>query len=146
MARIKLSIPKRPADFITQLDVRIGDINYGGHLSNDSVLRLCHEARIRFFKSFGQSELNIYDKSIIMSDSAIIYKAEAFQGDILRFELFIDDINNYGFDIIYIMKRESDSKEIARAKTGIVFFDYSSKKVSQTPEKFVKLYNSKMTS
>ena len=46
MARIKLTLPEN-FNFSTNIEVRITDINYGGHLGNDSVLEIIHEARIR---------------------------------------------------------------------------------------------------
>ena len=47
MARVKLEIPEL-LPFATELEVRVGDVNYGGHLGNDALLGLLHEARIRF--------------------------------------------------------------------------------------------------
>jgi len=46
MARIKIEIPDK---FIykTEIPIRITDINYGGHLGNDSLLSIIHEARVR---------------------------------------------------------------------------------------------------
>jgi acyl-CoA thioester hydrolase len=49
MARIKIEIPEQFI-FETQLKVRIGDINYGGHMGNDAVLTLAHQARIEFLE------------------------------------------------------------------------------------------------
>ena len=49
MARVKLTLPDA-CHFHTEVAVRIGDINYGGHLGNDAVLSLAHEARLQYFK------------------------------------------------------------------------------------------------
>jgi hypothetical protein len=45
------------------------DINYGGHLGNDAVLSLVHEARVRFLKQQGYTENNIEGAGIIMADA-----------------------------------------------------------------------------
>ena len=95
MARIKFDLPPR-FHFSTELSIRIGDINYGGHLGNDAVLTLAHEARIRFLKQYGYSELDIEGTAIIMADAAVVYKSEGFLGDILRIEVTVGEFQNVG--------------------------------------------------
>ena len=51
MARIKIDMPDNYL-FSTTLDVRISDINYANHLSNDSVLSFVHESRVRFLRQY----------------------------------------------------------------------------------------------
>ena len=58
MARVKLALPES-FSFETDIKVRISDINYGGHLGNDSVMSLIHEARLRFLEKYGYTELNV---------------------------------------------------------------------------------------
>ncbi|NNG26771.1 MAG: thioesterase, partial [Ignavibacteriaceae bacterium] len=58
MARIKIDPPEKFM-FNTEITIRVTDLNYGAHLGNDSVLSICHEARMRFLKHFGYSELDI---------------------------------------------------------------------------------------
>lgn len=135
MARIKLNFPENIL-FETELDIRISDINYGGHLGNDSVLSLAHESRLRFLKSIGYSEKDIEGKGIIMTDAAIIYKTEGFYGDKITVKIAVNDLTNLGFDMFYKFVRDIDNKEIALVKTGIVFFDYQLKKVTGMPQAF----------
>ena len=135
MARIKINLPDKFI-FATKIPIRINDINYGGHLGNDSILSIVHEARVRFLKKFGYSELNVEGCGIIMSDSAIVYKSEGYYGDVLRIEVTIDGFSKFGCDFIYKISNKETNKEIARAKTGIVFFDYENKKMVEVPEKF----------
>lgn len=132
MARIKLSLPEK-AVFSQKLTIRIDDINYGGHMSNDAILRFCHEVRLNYLKSLEQSELDLFGQSIIMSDAAIQYKSEAFHGEEIEARLYLDDFNPYGLDILYLFLKGS-GEEIARAKTGIVFFDYQTKKIAKAPQ------------
>jgi acyl-CoA thioester hydrolase len=141
MGRIKLEMP---AEFIfkTIMDIRIGDINYGGHLANDAILALVHEARLRFLASYNYSEKNVEGLGLIMTDAAIIYKNEAFHNDALSIEIAIDDINRLGFDLYYRIRNEQKKIEVAHVKTGLVFFNYNIHKIAGTPEifftKFVK--------
>ncbi len=44
--------------FSATLEVRISDINYGNHLGHDSLVSLLHEARVRFLRHLGYTELN----------------------------------------------------------------------------------------
>ena len=139
MARIKLELPD-VFGFSTELTVRIGDINYGGHLGNDALLSLMHEARIRFLAQYGFSEKDAGGSGLIMTDAVIIYKAQAFSGDKLIIELAVNDISRKGCDFVYRITNKENGIEIARSKTGIVFFDYSRNKVVRVPEKFKAVF------
>jgi len=135
MARIKIDMPENYL-FSTVMDVRISDINYGNHLGNDSVLSFVHEARTRFFRQYGYTEMDVEGLGIIMTDSAIVYKAEGFHGDQIQIDITVGDFNKYGCDIFYLMTNKATAVEIAHVKTGIVFFDYDARKVATLPEPF----------
>lgn len=136
MGRIKLEMPER-FRFSTELTVRIGDINYGGHLGNDAVLTLAHEARIRFLAAFGYSEMDVEGYGIIMSDAAVVYRSEAFRPDRLRIEAEPADFGRFGFDLFYRITRIETAAEIALVKTGIAFFDYAARKIVPMPTGFI---------
>ncbi|WP_207061259.1 thioesterase family protein [Motiliproteus sp. SC1-56] len=135
MARLKLEMP-RHFTFTTEMPVRIGDINYGGHLGNDAVLSMIHEARVRFLKQYQYSEMDVEGRGIIMTDSAIIYKAESFHGEDVQVDVTVGDFNKYGCDFFYLLSNRRTAVEIAHAKTGIVFFDYQERKVVSVPAEF----------
>jgi acyl-CoA thioester hydrolase len=140
MARIKIDFPDTSLTKIS-LPVRITDINYGNHLGNDALVGLLHEARVMWLNQLGWTELNIDGASIIMSDLAVQYLTEAFYGQQLEIELFSGDITAAGFELYYKVTVNSNNGiiNIAKAKTGIVFFDYSSRKVRNMPESFKEL-------
>jgi acyl-CoA thioester hydrolase len=135
MARAKLDISGE-LHFSTEIAVRITDMNYGGHLGNDTMLSLIHEARMRFLNHHGFSEADVDGAGIIMTDVVIIYKIECFYGDILRFEVGVRDVAKSGCDIVYRITSKETGNEIAIAKTGIVFFDYQNRKVRGVPDAF----------
>ena len=135
MARIKLDMPDNYL-FSTELCVRISDINYGGHMGNDAVLSMVHEARLRFLKHYHYAEFDVEGAGIIMTDSAIVYKAESFHGDRVQVDVTVADFNKYGCDLYYLLSNKDTAVEIAHAKTGIVFFDYKERKVVAVPEGF----------
>ena len=140
MARVKLKFPQK-IHFTTYLDIRITDINYGGHLGNDAVLSLIHEARVRLLAEKGFSEDNIDGVGIIMTDAVINYSSEGHYGDKLKIDMAVDDVTNKGCDIYYRLVNIKTEKEIVKAKTNILFYNYSSKKIARTPEKFIKAFS-----
>ena len=135
MARIKLDLPAE-FPFTTELRVRITDVNYGGHMGNDALLGLLHEARVRFLNHYGLSELDIFGVGLIMADSVIVYKSEAFPGETLDIAVAVTDFNRYGCDVVYRVSEKSSGREVARAKTGIVFFDYRERRKTPVPAGF----------
>lgn len=122
--------------FSTNIKVRISDINYGGHVGNDSILSILHEARIDFLKQWNYTELNAGGCGLIMADSAIQYKAESFHGDILKVEIAIKNITDISFDIFYKISTVRNEKniDIAYAKTGMISFDYSERTITKIPD------------
>lgn len=135
MARITLEMPESYL-FSTEMAVRVSDVNYGGHLGNDAVLSMIHEARVRFLNHHGYTELSIEGVGLIMTDTAIIYRAEGFYGDRVRVDVTVDDFNKHGCDFFYLLTHKGRDIELARAKTGIVFFDYEVRKVVDVPPRF----------
>ena len=141
MARINIKLPDKFV-YSTQIELRISDINYGGHLAHDSILSITHEARVRFLNSLGYTERNIEGPGLILSDAALVYKSEAFYGQTLLVEIAVTDFSKYGCDLIYKLSDKENLKEIARAKTGIVFFDYKKRGICRVPKKFKATFSS----
>jgi len=136
MPRIKIELPERFV-FTTELPIYIGHINYGHHLDNVQMLALVSEARVRFFKSMGYTELNVEGVGIVVADVAAQYRAEAFHGETMVIEMGADDFNKYGCDLVWRMSDQASGREIARGKHGILFFDYAAKKAVSAPAAFI---------
>lgn len=135
MPRIKIALPET-FPFQTEMPVRITDINYGQHLGNNMMLAFLHEARVRFLKQYGYSELDIEGVGIIMADTGIVFKAETLYGETLVIEVAITDVHRRGCDVVYRVTDKATGKDVAHAKTGIVFFDYQKKQLMPVPEGF----------
>jgi len=135
MARIKISFSE---DFIYQCEipVLIGHINYGNHLSNDAFLRLAHEARLRFLKEIGASEIDIGGSGLIMSSASIMFKSQVFYPETLLFKIAIENMSEIGFNILYKVTKLSSKKEAARIKTEMICFDYNLNKITTMPDSF----------
>ena len=126
--RIKIPIPSKEPLFQTTQEVRVGDLNYGNHLGNDRLLLVAHEARMKFLNSLGFSELSFFGTSLIMTDAAIQYQAQAFWGDALTIKLWLEPVNDMRFDLYYLLTKNEDQK-VASIKTGLAFFDYDTQRV-----------------
>lgn len=139
MAKIKLDLPENFL-FSTKIPIRITDINYGGHLGNDSLLSLIHEARVQFLNKYGFSEKEIDGVGLILVDVAIVYKSECFYGDNLLIEVTLDIFSKTRCYFIYKLSNINTNKEVARAKTGIAFYNYKNRRAVAIPQKFYNTF------
>jgi len=135
MARIKIDLPDQFI-FTTRIPIRITDLNYGGHVGNDSILSLIHEARVQFLASFGYSELDMAGTSLIMADVGIEFKHELFYGNTIIASVTATNFSKASFEIYYKLEKEEGDKKllVAAAKTGMVCFDYKNRKVAVVPD------------
>ena len=141
MARVQIELPPTWL-YRVRLTVRVTDVNYGGHLGNDRVLGLVHEARVRWLASLGLSEKDVGGPGLIMADAALVFRGEAFLGDELEVELGATDVRRSGFGLVYRLRRVGDGADIALAATGMVCFDYGARRVARVPEPFARLLGS----
>lgn len=139
MARVQIEIPDN-AIFETELTVRVADINYGGHVGNDTMLSLMQEARTSMYRSLGYENELSFEGTIgqVIADAALVYKAEAFLGDTLVIRIAMGEFTKFGFDLFYQVSRKDDDKEVAKGKTGIVCFDYEKRKPAKIPASLIE--------
>lgn len=135
MSRVTLDLPEE-FSFTTRMDVRVSEINYGNHVGNDRMVSLLHEARLRFLREHGFGEFNIGGVGLMVADLVVCFTAETFVGDVLTFHVGVTDFNKYGCDFIYRVENEAQGKQVVKAKTGIVFFDYDERKIARIPRVF----------
>ena len=132
MPRLKLK-PLPAYRFSCELVVRTTDLNYGGHLGNDSLLSLVHEARVAFLSAHGLSELDFGGVSLILGDTAVVYQAEAYAAESLVFEVAAGEPSRNGFRIFYRVTRADDGQAIALVENGMACFDYQARKITALP-------------
>jgi 4-hydroxybenzoyl-CoA thioesterase len=135
MSRIQIELPGK-FPFATEVTLYLSHMNYGGHLDNALLLTVVSEARARFFKSLGYTELDVEGVGIIVSDAALQYRSEAFHGEVMVIKMGAADFGSKGCDLLWCMNEKSTNREVARGKTGIVFFDYATRRIAQVPENF----------
>ncbi|MBP6117077.1 MAG: thioesterase family protein [Neisseriaceae bacterium] len=135
MTRVHLNLPESFL-FETALTIQVSDLNYGNHLANDKILSLAHEARIRFLKHLGYTEMDVEGAGLIMADAAIQFISQGFYGDELILKIAVTDTSRAGFSLFTLIQHQHTQKELARVKTGMVFFDYNTQSVQKIPEGF----------
>jgi acyl-CoA thioester hydrolase len=135
MTRVELTLPDRFV-FTTEVIIRASDLNYGNHVGHDRILSLMQDSRVDFYRTLGfVNELN-FEGSVgqVIADVIVQYKSESFLADTLVISICVDDFNKYGFDMFYLLVNKATAKEVARAKIGIVCFDYDTRKIARVPE------------
>lgn len=135
MPRLSLDLPEH-FRFSTELAIHVGHINGGGHLDNSQLLILYSEARRRFFAELGYSERDVEGLRTAMSDAAVIYRTEAFVGEVLRFEIAARDFNTYGGDLVWRARETPSEREVARGKSGFVFVNPDTRRPAPMPAAF----------
>lgn len=135
MSRIKIDLPLIKLETIT-IPVRIGDINYGNHVGNDAFVSIIHEARMRWFKKHHYTEMNFAGSGLIMSDIIIEFKNEVIYGDNIVVDIYCGEVARVSFELFYLLQFERDGNVLitAKAKTGMVCYNYQLKKTVSIPE------------
>jgi|SRR5579859_3236991 len=132
MGRVEIGLPER-FPYAVELEVRVGDLNYGNHLGNDAVLGLIHEARRRYIRSLGSDEIGANETGFVVADSAVVYRAQAFYADRLRIEVAAGDFGSRSCAFFFRVSNAADGRVVAEARTGMVSFDFKAQKAMTIP-------------
>lgn len=140
MPKIKLK-KKNKYEFEHKVTLQVRDINYGGHLGNDALVGIIHEARINLLRSLDCSEFDLGDgkTGIIISDLAVNYLGEGFMFDEILIHSHISDISSASFRIFHYVTKHD--KTIALVETGVIAFDYNERRIVELPDCFIKALN-----
>lgn len=122
--------------FTMPYQVRVADINYGGHVSNAVVLNYFQDGRIAYLKTLGDfSEMDIGGCGIILPEAHVHYRAEMFLGDLLTMGVRVEKLRNSSLVMAYRIERAADVT--AEGTTNLVAFDYQKRKPVRLPGPFV---------
>jgi len=124
--------------FVLPYQVRISDINYGGHVANSAVLDFFQEARIAFLRQLGGfTELAIGDGcGLILPEAQLFYRAEMFHGDLLEIGVRLRESQRSAVVLEYRIERQGTLT--AEGSTVLVAFDYAARKPRRLPAAFVE--------
>jgi acyl-CoA thioesterase FadM len=92
---------------------------------------------MQWLKLHGYTEMNFAGTGLIMSDIAIEFKLESLYGDIILVEMYAGEVARVSFELYYHLsvQRGSNFYILAKAKTGLVCYDYTIKKTVSLPDK-----------
>ena len=140
MGRLKIELPAKLLTSVS-IPVRITDVNYGNHVGNNSIVEIMHEARVQFLQHLGFTELNVAGTSLIMSELSVEFKNESFYNDVLEIKIFSGELTRVSFELYYeiSVKRNDQKILIALAKTGMVGYNYETRKVTSLPLELTSL-------
>ena len=99
------------------------------------MFRILDEASVQFWSSLDDPEMEDERISRITVDAGINYKRQAFHGQTLKVEIAANEFTDKGFDLVFRVTEVDSGAEIARAKAGILCYDYKKQKVIPIPEK-----------
>jgi len=124
--------------FKYELQVRVGDLNYGGHLGAAEMVSIIHDSRVHYFKSVGLTEVNLGDgkTAMIIKDLVVNFRGEAFLDDVLIISVDTEVEKDDEFRIYYRIKTKN--RLVALAETGVVSFDFLERKKIPLPSEFYK--------
>ncbi len=137
MPKVKLDEqPRYP--FSVELEVRVGDLNYGAHLGYDRLLGLAHQARLVLFRDLGVTEMDLGDghTGVVAADVAVSYLAEAFVYDVLVFGIRPVEIGRVGFRLAHRVSQQASGAKVALIEIGFVGYDTEKRRPAALPEAF----------
>ncbi len=130
---------KLPEQFLFRTTYRVvySDINAANHLGADRILPIALEAQFGFVRYLGYENAVVFESAgLIMRNSQIDYLAEAFYGDILEVDLAVTTATDKALDFIYSIRDSEKLHEVARVKTRLLCFDYTTQQVVTIPAGF----------
>lgn len=136
MPRLKLQ-PLPSYRFACQLNVRVTDVNYGGHLGNHALAGLLHQTRVELLRAWGWSELDLGDgrTGLIQTDLAVTFAAAAFLGDELTVRSEFTEVRGGSFRLCHEVGR--GAARLALAELGFAGYDYAARRAVALPAAFV---------
>lgn len=139
MAKLRLK-EAESYEFEYKTEIKVRDVNYGGHMSNDAVVGLMHEARLAFFGSQGCTELDLGDgkTGTILAELGVNYKAQGYMNDKVSIFCHIGDVKSTTFNIYYKMTK--GDVLMCLAETKIAAFDYDANELAPIPETFLEKF------
>lgn len=118
-------------------DVRFVDLDGLGHINNAVYLSYLEQLRVKWLKDSGLFDAFDVKKPIplILARSEIDYISQGYYREKILCEAFISRIGTKSFDIDYELSSDDGQEKIclARAKSVLVWFNYSSNQSEAIP-------------
>jgi acyl-CoA thioester hydrolase len=136
MARVSL-VEQEEYAFHYPVKIEPRHLSAGNHLGSDNIILLASAARADAFHSMGLTEGDLGDgvTGIIMADIVVTFKAEGFLHDEIVIDTHFSAFTSRGFTAFQRIRK--GDKVLAIAETGLVTFNYRSRKVARVPERLL---------
>ena len=131
-------------EFNIDMDVRITDINYGGHLGHAELIKITHQARLKLFSKYSLKEDDLNGTGIIVKNLSVNYQGEAFFDDTLHISISIDNIDKASCDFLYKITKNLNAR-VATVMEKVLFMNYTTRKIARTPQVILDLKKSLST-
>ena len=128
MAKVQLQYPGNTL-ISHEVTVRFGDLSLAAHLGFD-------------YLGLDMTDAD-QEIKVIVVDFAIQYLSEAFRKDRLRIDMAVGEIRTKGFALYFKVFNQTRERQVALAKLGLVFFDYSTHTAVEIPEETLEKIENK---
>ncbi len=127
---------KKKEPYIVRVNVRFTDTDANGHVNNGSYNAYGDEARFRLFQDIGMNHDSLIAAGIrpMLLRSEFEYKGEAFFGDIIRIETFVEPYKRTRALFHHRMVREKDEKVVCISRAVGVWLDLSTNRPVSLPD------------
>ncbi|MEH6550187.1 MAG: thioesterase family protein [Pseudomonadales bacterium] len=137
MSRVVIDLPEE-FPFSTDIEILVSHINRGDHLANEAIIAFANEAWVRYLRNLGIDDFVILGSQTINADLAVSLHSEGLYGEIARIDVVPANFHKYGCDFLFRICDKTSGRLIAKAKMGLLTYDYSEKKLQLAPEGFAK--------
>jgi acyl-CoA thioesterase FadM len=108
--------------FTARIPVRVTDLNHGGHVGNDRLVSLLHEARVAYLAHLGAAEAGVDGRGLILRRLEVDYRREIRHGHPADIELAPAQVRGASFTLFYRVRVAGELA--AQAVTEMGGFDY----------------------
>ena len=136
----KLLFESERSIYSTTIEVLVSHLNYGNHLGYDSLLSILQDARMRWLKENGLSEVSLEGTiGYVISEVVVNYKGEGFFGDLLKVSLYPDQHGRKTFSLKYEVTNVEKNILIALAETSHIGFNFDKRAIASLPDSFLTM-------
>jgi acyl-CoA thioesterase FadM len=135
MTRIDIKVPEKVL-YETHFTIQPEDINSANHMGNERILFFSNTVRTDFYNHLGLEEGVLAEgHGTIIANHAIKYVSEGFLGDEITCQVGIAEFTSCSFDLIFHFFKK-DKKTLALVRSGVVYFNYNERRISELPKEF----------
>lgn len=137
MKKEKINFPKKVI-WSEKRTIADTDINYANHMGNERILMWADDIRNNALNNIGWGMDSLESGSgVIVANHTIVYQSEGFLGDEINIEVGIDYLTEHSFDMVVRLTKENSNKNFIIMRTGVVCFNYNSRKIAEIPEQYL---------